>query len=102
MQPDLPASVDQIRERTFFSGGVNDMATWMGKATQLKNRLGQLAKQLHRDESGAMSVEKILILAVISVPILIVLYIFGGKLKKWFSGQDQSLESEMSNQGQTP
>ncbi len=64
------------------------------------NRVKALVARFHRDDSGAMSVEKILILAVISVPILILVYIFGGKIKTWFSGQQNNLEQEMGNQGQ--
>ena len=62
------------------------------------NRLKQLAVRFHNDDSGAMSVEKILILAVISVPILILIYVFGGKIKGWFSTQQSNLTNEMGNQ----
>jgi len=53
---------------------------------------------LHKDERGAMSVEKILILAVISIPLVIVLYLFRGHLVEWFKTQSD----DVSNKANTP
>ncbi len=53
---------------------------------------------LHKDERGAMSVEKILILAVISIPLITVLYLFRGHLVEWFKGQSDNV----TNQSNTP
>jgi len=36
----------------------------------------RLFKQIHRDEQGALSLEAVLIIAVIALPVLIVLYKF--------------------------
>lgn len=56
--------------------------------------LGKIKKALlalHRDDRGAMSVEKILILAVIALPILIVLYLFRTKIVEWFNTNSNQL-----------
>jgi len=53
----------------------------------IKNRL--LA--LHHDDRGAMSVEKVLILAVIALPILIVLFLFKNRIIEYFNGQASQL-----------
>jgi Flp pilus assembly pilin Flp len=49
-------------------------------------------KALHNDTSGAMSVEKIMIIALIALPILIALWIFRTKLIGWFSSQSDQLQ----------
>ncbi len=54
-------------------------------------RMGALLKRLDRDEAGAMSVEKILILAVIALPILIVLLAFRHTITDWFTTQTGTL-----------
>ena len=48
---------------------------------------------IHRDERGAMSVEKVLIIAVIALPILIVLAIFKTKIIGWFRTQETDLDT---------
>lgn len=53
--------------------------------------LRRFAGRLHRDTTGAMSVEKILILALIALPILIVLLVFRKKIVDWFNTQDTQL-----------
>ena len=50
--------------------------------------------QFHRDDRGAMSVEMMLILAIVAVPVLILLYIFGKKVIAWFQTQDQALDQQ--------
>ncbi len=55
------------------------------------SRLRRLAAKLHHDTHGAMSVEKILILALIAVPILIVLLLFRQKIVGWFNDQSGQL-----------
>ncbi len=42
---------------------------------------------IHQDQRGAMSVEKVLILAIIALPILIILYAFRKTIVEWFQGQ---------------
>jgi Flp pilus assembly pilin Flp len=54
-------------------------------------KIKNLMVALHRDERGAMSVEKILILGVIALPILIILYLFKNKIVEYFNGQASQL-----------
>jgi Flp pilus assembly pilin Flp len=57
------------------------------------NKLQAALKKLHRDEAGAMSVEKVLILGVIALPILILVYLFVFKKAiPWFQGQQSQLD----------
>ena len=53
--------------------------------------LRRLAGRLHRDTTGAMSVEKILILALIALPILIVLLVFRKTIVEWFNTESSKL-----------
>jgi Flp pilus assembly pilin Flp len=55
-------------------------------------KMKNLLKRLHRDDAGAMSVEKILILALIALPILIILLLFRTKISGWFNDQASTLE----------
>ena len=59
----------------------------------LKNLRQQVLK-IHRDERGAMSVEMMLILAIVAIPVLVLLYIFGKKAIGWFSDQNTQLDSQ--------
>jgi len=43
-----------------------------------------MLKKLHADESGAVSVEQILLLALIFLPLIILLLIFKNKIVGWF------------------
>ena len=54
-------------------------------------KLKEQLAALHRDDRGAMSVEKVLILAIIALPILIVLYTFRGKIVIWFQNREKEL-----------
>jgi Flp pilus assembly pilin Flp len=58
----------------------------------MKTKLAAMFKRLHENESGAMSVEKILILALIALPIIIILVAFKGTIATWFSGQKDQLQ----------
>ena len=55
-------------------------------------RTKRFLRDLDDDTSGAMSVEKILILALIAVPLLIILLVFRGKIEEWFSDQSNQLK----------
>jgi Flp pilus assembly pilin Flp len=59
----------------------------------MKEKLKGMIKRFNDDEAGAMSVEKILILAVIAVPLIIVIVLFAKKAKEWFGEQETTLES---------
>jgi Flp pilus assembly pilin Flp len=52
-----------------------------------------LLVRLHKDERGAMSVEKVLILAIIALPILIVLFAFRKTIVEWFNTNSQQLNN---------
>jgi Flp pilus assembly pilin Flp len=56
----------------------------------IKNRL----RQFHADDRGAMSVEMMLILAIVAIPVLVILYIFGKKIIGWFNDQNTALDSQ--------
>lgn len=65
----------------------------------MKSRITRLLKRLHQDESGAMSVEKILILALIALPIIIILIAFKGIITGWFSTQQDTLTKDAPTGG---
>jgi Flp pilus assembly pilin Flp len=47
---------------------------------------------IHRGERGAMSVEKILLIALIALPIIIILLAFRKTIIGWFQDQSQQLQ----------
>lgn len=57
----------------------------------MMSHLRRFAGRLHRDTTGAMSVEKILILALIALPILIVLLLFRKTIVDWFNTESGKL-----------
>jgi Flp pilus assembly pilin Flp len=57
-------------------------------------KMRRLFTRLHRDESGAMSVEKILILALISLPLLVVLYLFRNTIVGYFNTQTTAMQTD--------
>lgn len=57
----------------------------------MMSHLRRFTGRLHRDTTGAMSVEKVLILALIALPILIVLMLFRSTIVEWFRGQKSQL-----------
>lgn len=54
--------------------------------------IGQKLRALHEDTSGAMSVEKVMIVALISLPIVIALWLFRQTLVGWFNDQKNNLQ----------
>ena len=56
--------------------------------TKFRSRL----KALHQDDAGAMSVEKIMIIALIALPIVIALFLFRKTLVGWFTDQTTDLK----------
>jgi len=62
------------------------------------SRIRQMARQLHTDTAGAMSVEKILILALIAIPILVILIAFKTTIIGWFQGQSDQLSAPPAGQ----
>ena len=65
----------------------------------MKARISRFLGRLHRNESGAMSVEKILILALIALPILIILIVFKGTIVGWFTDQQNTLQQDANPGG---
>ena len=59
----------------------------------MRRKLKSLLLKIHRDERGAMSVEKVLILAVIALPILIVLFLFRKTIVEWFNTNASQLNN---------
>jgi len=58
----------------------------------------KLWQRVHRDERGAVSLETILIVAAIALPILIFILKFGWpKIRDYFNQGMQNLETEGSN-----
>lgn len=53
--------------------------------------LKRFAHRLHADDRGAMSVEKILIIGLIALPIIIALFVFRTLIVGWFKGQKDQL-----------
>ena len=49
-------------------------------------------RNVHRDTRGAMAVEKILIIALVALPILLVLILFRDKLIGWFNDKADQLK----------
>jgi Flp pilus assembly pilin Flp len=58
----------------------------------MMKRIGRNLRALHEDTGGAMSVEKVMIIALISLPIVIALWLFRQTLVKWFSDQSDQLK----------
>ncbi len=56
--------------------------------------LRKFAGRIHKDETGAMSVEKVMIIALISLPIIIALWLFRKKLVGWFNEKANSLSDD--------
>ena len=57
-------------------------------------KLKEQLTALHRDDRGAMSVEKVLILAIIALPILLVLYAFRKTIVEWFNAKADKLKDD--------
>ena len=55
-------------------------------------------QKIHRDEKGAVSIETILIIAAIAIPILIFIIKFGWpRIKTWFNQGMEELEGGMDD-----
>ncbi len=60
--------------------------------------LRSLLKRIHRDERGSVSLETILIIGAIALPILIFLLKFGWpKIRNYFNSGMKDLETESDN-----
>jgi len=65
---------------------------------QVVTRFGKLLRRLHRDERGALTLETILIIAAIALPILIIIvqFVFPGILD-WFKELFETLRGSTDN-----
>ena len=54
----------------------------------------QRLRRLHRDDTGDEGVNKILIIAMIVIPLVILLIVFRKKLKEWWDKMTGKLEEE--------
>ena len=61
-------------------------------------KLKQALTRLHNDDAGAMKIEMILILVLISIPLLIVLWMFREKIIGYFSDASKDLEEKVNTQ----
>ncbi|MEK6247677.1 MAG: hypothetical protein N2C12_05815 [Planctomycetales bacterium] len=58
-----------------------------------KPSLWSLLKRIHKDEDGAVSLETILVIALIALPVLIFLYNYGWpRIRDYFTGGLDQLE----------
>jgi Flp pilus assembly pilin Flp len=59
----------------------------------ITKRIGRLLRRLHRDERGALTLETVLIIAAIALPVLIVIIKYGWPaIRSYFDRGLQSLE----------
>ena len=50
--------------------------------------------RFHSNEQGDEGVNKILIIAFVAIPLIIVIIIFGGKIKGWFGTSTNAISNE--------
>jgi Flp pilus assembly pilin Flp len=54
-----------------------------------------LLTRLHRDDAGAMAVEKVLLIALIAIPLIVVLAIFRKTIESWFTQSQSGLQNNL-------
>ena len=60
---------------------------------QFTKRIGRVLRRLHRDERGALTLETVLIIAAIALPVLIVIVKYGWPaIRNYFDRGVESLE----------
>jgi len=65
------------------------------------NSLMKLLRKIHEDESGTVSLETILIIGAIALPILaFLLLVAWPQIKEWFMNALNSMENNANNAGQ--
>jgi Flp pilus assembly pilin Flp len=60
----------------------------------MMKRMKEFLLRLHRDERGAMAVEKVLLLALIALPIVIILFAFRKTIIGWFQNKAGTLDGD--------
>ena len=72
-------------------------------AASVRGSWRKLFGRLHRDQRGQVSIETVLILAAIALPVLIFIIKFGWpRVKEFFNKGMTDLEGEAGNAGQGP
>ncbi|MFV1959996.1 MAG: hypothetical protein ACC662_11365 [Planctomycetota bacterium] len=66
----------------------------------IRQRLAQALARIHRDERGDEGVSKILIIAMIVIPLVIVLIAFGDRIVTFFQEQWTNLTGQEIDPGQ--
>jgi hypothetical protein len=67
------------------------------------NSLPNLLKRIHEDEGGSVSLETILIIWAIALPILIFLWTYGWPtIKNYFTTNLESLQTDANNASSAP
>jgi Flp pilus assembly pilin Flp len=59
--------------------------------------MNNFIKNIHNNEDGTMAVEKILLLAIISIPIIILIWIFRNTISNWFNNNVNNLGNDPTN-----
>jgi hypothetical protein len=63
-----------------------------------KSSLGNLLREVHHNEEGTVSLETILIIGAIALPVLIVLIMFGWpKIRDYFKSNVEELQTDANN-----
>jgi len=60
----------------------------------MMQRFRHAVRRLYRDEQGAEGLEKLLILALVVLPLLAVLIFFAGDIKEWMTGKWEDVKDE--------
>ena len=60
----------------------------------MMQRFRHAERRLYRDEQGAEGLEKLLILALVVLPLLAVLIFFAGDIKEWMTGKWEDVKDE--------
>ena len=60
----------------------------------MMQRFRHTVRRLYRDEQGAEGLEKLLILALVVLPLLAVLIFFAGDIKEWMTGKWEDVKDE--------
>lgn len=57
-------------------------------------RVRKAIRQFHSDERGDEGVNKILIIAMVAIPLIVILIIFGGEIIDFFKGEWTELQDD--------
>ena len=60
------------------------------------NGLLEKVRRFHEDESGAPEMSTVMIVALIAIPLVIALILFGKKIYQWFTGAQSNISGQTS------